>query len=120
MKKTIMALAVMGMLFSVASVAMAYAPQPSVALYTEVSGSGKISIDQFSDAQDVLMQTKVRMPTGTLNFKQKLEDTSYGFFSKTTDKFTNDIRMNGRGIYLDNMAGKSEGSMYFDQKLKIA
>jgi len=125
MKKTLMVFAVIGMFLCVASVATAFSmpshsEQPSVALYTEVSGSGKISIDQFSDAQDVLMQTKVRMPSGTLNFRQKLEETSYSCFSKVTDEFTNDIYMNGRGIYLDNIAGKSEGIMHFDQKLKIA
>ena len=41
MKNTIKVLAVMGMLLFVASVAIASAPQPSVALFTEVSGSGK-------------------------------------------------------------------------------
>lgn len=123
MRKTIMALAVIGMLLCVASVAMAkpmLPQQPSVALYTEVSGSGKISIDQFSDAKDVLMQTKVRMPSGTLNFEQKLVESKRMGPMRVLDKFVNDIRMNGQGIYLDNMAGKSEGSMYFNQKLKIA
>jgi len=123
MRKTIMVLAVMGMLLCVASVAMAkpMPPKPvSVALYTEVSGSGTISINQFGDIDDLILQTSVRMPTGTLNFKQKLEDKSCGFFSMTKDEFTNDIRMNGQGIYLDNIAGKSEGMMHFDQKLKIA
>lgn len=120
MKKTFIVLAVLGMLIGVASVSMAMVPhQPSVSLYTEVNGTGTISVDQFSNARNVVMQTKVRMPSGTLNFDQDIIGKSRVCQMKVTDKLSNDVYMNGQGIKLDNIAGKTDGTISFQQTLKI-
>ena len=72
MKKILMVVAVIAMFLFVATNVSA-CDDPSIAVYTEVSGSGKIKMNQYSDAEDVIMQSKVRMSKGTLDFKQKLE-----------------------------------------------
>ena len=120
MKKTFIVLAVLGMLIGVAGVSMAMVPhQPSVSLYTKVNGTGAISVDQFSNARNVMMQTKVKMPSGTLTFDQDIVGKSRMGPCRVKDKLSNDVYMNGQGIKLDNVAGKMDGTISFHQTLKI-
>lgn len=101
------------MFLGVASLSMAVSPQqPSVYFSTEVRGTGTISVDQYSNScVDVMFETKVRMRQGTLNFDQDIV--------RGRDRFSNDVRMNGRGIKFDNMAGKHQRVIHFEQRLSI-
>ena len=120
MKKTLIAIAIVGMFVGLGGLAMA-GPihDPGVTLLTEVKGSGTILVDQYSNADDVLMQTKARLSRGTLNFEQDIVDNKRICCLSVRDALNNDVRMNGRGIKLDNIAGKMDGTMQFEQVLKI-
>ena len=121
MRKTIMALAVIGMFLCVASITIACTPEPRVEAFVGVKSSGDadITIRQISKVDNVLMQADVKTD-GKLDLTQKLTAKSCGFFSKTTDELVNKIDANGRGIDVNSVVGNSEGYLHFNAQLKMA
>ena len=106
MRKTILALCLVGMLLAVTGLSMARGRDSGVAYYTEVKGDVKVSIDQIGH-RNVYFENMVRIGRGSLDFDQDI--------IMPCGRFSNDVRLNGRNLKFDNIAEQSRGTISFEQ-----
>jgi len=106
MRKTILVLALVGMLFGIATSAIACFPQPhgcsgNVSMMTNVSGSGDIEVSQEGHC-NVAFQNDLKVKEGRLTFDQEIS-TFYGVFK-------NNVMLHGTNLRVSNMACEQDVS----------